>query len=69
MPWVEGQRGRTLRSVAHLTRRDGDELLALLPRIPVHATVERFPLADANAALARLRSGDLRGTAVLECGG
>jgi propanol-preferring alcohol dehydrogenase len=56
---------RVLRSVANLTRRDGEEFLALAPRVPVRTEVETFPLAEANEALSRLRSGRLRGAAVL----
>ena len=56
---------RTLRSVANLTRRDGDEFLALAPRVPVRTETEIFPLEHANEALARLREGRLRGAAVL----
>jgi len=56
---------RTLCSVANLTRRDGAEFLALAPRVPVRTEVETFPLSGANEALARLRSGRLRGAAVL----
>jgi propanol-preferring alcohol dehydrogenase len=56
---------RTVRSVANLTRRDGEEFLALAPRVPVRTAVETFALADANEALARLRAGRLRGAAVL----
>src|SRR5712692_3526261 len=56
---------RVVRSVANLTRRDGDEFLKLAPSVPVRTTVERFPLGQANAALARLREGKLRGAAVL----
>jgi propanol-preferring alcohol dehydrogenase len=56
---------RSLRSVANLTRRDGEELLALAPRIPIRTHVEAFPLAQANEALATLRSGDVRGALVL----
>ena len=56
---------RVVRSVANLTRRDGEEFLALAPRIPVETAVETFPLAEANRALDRLRSGDVRGSAVL----
>ena len=59
---------RTLCSVANLTRRDGEEFLALAPRIPVRTTVQTFPLAQANEALARLRSGALTGAAVLVMG-
>ncbi len=58
-------RERTVRSVANLTRRDGEEFLALAPRAGVETTVEPMPLAEANAALARLREGRLRGAAVL----
>jgi propanol-preferring alcohol dehydrogenase len=56
---------RTVVSVANLTRRDGEEFLALAPRVPVRCEVERFPLREANEALARLRSGRVRGAAVL----
>jgi propanol-preferring alcohol dehydrogenase len=56
---------RVLRSVANLTRADGEEFLALAPRVPVRTAVEAFPLEGANEALARLRAGDLRGAAVL----
>ena len=56
---------RVLRSVANLTRRDGEEFMALAPQVPVHTEVETFPLAQANDALARLRSGAIRGAAVL----
>ena len=56
---------RVLRSVANLTRRDGDEFLALAPSIPVRTEVETFPLEHANDALDRLRAGDVRGAAVL----
>jgi propanol-preferring alcohol dehydrogenase len=56
---------RVLRSVANLTRADGEEFLAVAPTIPVRTEVETFALEDANEALARLRSGALRGAAVL----
>jgi propanol-preferring alcohol dehydrogenase len=56
---------RTVRSVANLTRRDGEELLALAPRVPVRTEVVRYPLERANEALADLREGRLRGAAVL----
>ncbi len=56
---------RAVRSVANLTRRDGEEFLPLAASIPVRAEIETFPLADANAALERLRRGTVRGTAVL----
>jgi propanol-preferring alcohol dehydrogenase len=56
---------RVLRSVANLTRADGEEFLALAPQIPVRTEVETFPLERANEALERLREGRLRGAAVL----
>ena len=56
---------RAVRSVANLTRRDGEELLALAPRVPVRTEVEEFPLEQANEALDRLRRGGIRGSAVL----
>jgi propanol-preferring alcohol dehydrogenase len=56
---------RVLRSVANLTRRDGEEFLALAPRVPVRTEVEAFPLERAGEALARLRAGQIRGAAVL----
>jgi len=56
---------RVLRSVANLTRGDGEEFMALAPRIPVRTEVEAFPLEQANQALARLRAGEVRGAAVL----
>jgi len=57
---------RSVRSVANLTRQDGREFLALAPRIPVRTEVETFPLEAANEALERLRSGAVRGAAVLQ---
>jgi propanol-preferring alcohol dehydrogenase len=57
---------RVVRSVANLTRRDGEEFLALAPLVPVRTEVEVFPLARANEALGRLRAGHVRGAAVLE---
>jgi propanol-preferring alcohol dehydrogenase len=56
---------RVIRSVANLTRRDGDEFLVLAPRIPIHTTTESFPLSEANRAMDRLRSGQVQGAAVL----
>jgi propanol-preferring alcohol dehydrogenase len=56
---------RVLRSVANLTRRDGEEFLALAPKVPVRTETQLFPLASANEALDRLRKGQLRGAAVL----
>jgi propanol-preferring alcohol dehydrogenase len=57
---------RVLGSVANLTRRDGEEFMALAPRVPVETEVEIFPLAEANEALDAIRTGHLRGAAVLE---
>jgi propanol-preferring alcohol dehydrogenase len=56
---------RSVRSVANLTRRDGEEFLALAPQVPVRTTVVPYPLEAAGAALADLRAGRLRGAAVL----
>jgi propanol-preferring alcohol dehydrogenase len=56
---------RVIRSVANLTRRDAEEFLALAPKVPVRTATELFPLAEANEALDRLRTGRLRGAAVL----
>jgi propanol-preferring alcohol dehydrogenase len=56
---------RVLRSVANLTRRDGEEFLALAPRVPVRTSVEIYSLEQANEALAQLRAGDMRGAAVI----
>lgn len=59
---------RVVRSVANLTRRDGEEFLALAPTVPVRTAVQVFPLAEANEALRRLRAGEVRGAAVLTPG-
>ena len=56
---------RVVRSVANLTRRDGEEFLALAQRVGLRTEIQCFALRDANQALARLRSGRLRGAAVL----
>ena len=56
---------RAVRSVANLTRRDGEEFLALAPRVPVRTEVEPFPLERANEALAKLRGGGVRGALAL----
>jgi alcohol dehydrogenase, propanol-preferring len=56
---------RVLRSVANLTRADGEEFMSLAPKIPVRTTVEGRPLMDANDALQRLRAGRVRGAEVL----
>ncbi|HEX3761459.1 MAG TPA: zinc-dependent alcohol dehydrogenase family protein [Kofleriaceae bacterium] len=56
---------RTVRSVANLTRRDGDELLALAPTAGLRPTARPYPLADANQALDDLRAGRHEGAMVL----
>jgi propanol-preferring alcohol dehydrogenase len=56
---------RVVRSVANLTRRDGEEFLPLAASIPVRTHVEAFELARANGALDRLRAGSIRGAAVI----
>ncbi|HEV2551998.1 MAG TPA: zinc-dependent alcohol dehydrogenase family protein [Stellaceae bacterium] len=56
---------RIVRSVANLTREDGEEFLALAAAVPVRTTTEAFPLAEANEALYRLRTGAIEGAAVL----
>ena len=56
---------RCVRSVANLTRRDGEELLALAAAMRLRVEARRFPLEQANIALDSLRKGQLRGAAVL----
>src|SRR5213076_1628419 len=56
---------RSICSVANLTRQDGNEFLALAPRLPVRTQVQTFRLEEANEALNRLRSGRVKGAAVL----
>jgi propanol-preferring alcohol dehydrogenase len=56
---------RVLRSVANLTRRDGEEFLKMAPRVPVRTEVEVYPLEDASEALEALRAGRARGSLVL----
>ena len=56
---------RIVRSVANLTRRDGEEFLALAPEVPVRTRVAPFPLAEANEALNSMREGRLSGAAVI----
>jgi len=56
---------RALGSVANLTRQDGEEFMALAPQIPIRTEVELHPLEAANEALASIRTGALKGAAVL----
>jgi alcohol dehydrogenase, propanol-preferring len=59
---------RSVRSVANLTRRDGEEFFLRAARVPLKIAAEPFPLAHANEALERLRAGRVRGAAVLVAG-
>jgi len=56
---------RSIRSVANLTRKDGEEFLALAPEVPVRTTVRPFSLEEANEGLNALRRGMIQGAAVL----
>jgi propanol-preferring alcohol dehydrogenase len=56
---------RTVRSVANLTRRDGEEFMRLAPEVPVRTQVETYALDEAGSALDRLRDGRVRGAAVI----
>ncbi|MCP5339063.1 MAG: zinc-dependent alcohol dehydrogenase family protein [Sinobacteraceae bacterium] len=56
---------RVIRSVANLTRRDGEEFMALAARLPIHTEVHEFPLEQADEALGGLRCGAFAGAAVL----
>ena len=56
---------RVLRSVANLTRRDGEDFLALAPKVPIHTKVTPYPLERVNDALEDLRHGRFTGAAVL----
>jgi propanol-preferring alcohol dehydrogenase len=59
---------RSVRSIANLTRRDGEAFLDIAPRAGVRTQVQTFPLASANEALQQLASGRVRGAAVLVMG-
>jgi len=56
---------RSVTSVANLTRRDGEEFLALAPEVPIRTETHAYPLNQANQALDDLREGRLSGAAVL----
>jgi propanol-preferring alcohol dehydrogenase len=58
-------RERTVCSVANLTRRDGEEFMALASAFPIKTSVQPFPFREANEALTHLRTGQLQGAAVL----
>jgi len=64
-PYADLWGERVICSVANLTRHDGEEFLEIAPRVPVKTQTETFPLAEANTALEKFRSGQLKGTAVL----
>ncbi len=68
-PYDELWGERSLGSVANLTRRDGEEFLALAPEVPVRTEVEVHPLEDADKALDSIRTGSLKGAAVLRIAG
>ena len=59
---------RTIRSVANLTRRDGEEFMRLAPQVPVRTEVQEYLLESANSALDDLRAGTVTGAAVLTNG-
>ncbi len=65
-PYADLWGERVLRSVANLTRSDGEEFLALARTIPVHAETTVYPLERTNQALADLRAGALQGSAVVK---
>jgi propanol-preferring alcohol dehydrogenase len=56
---------RSIRSVANLTRRDGEEFLAIAPQVPVRTTVTTYPLENVEQALSDLRAGRFEGSAVI----
>jgi propanol-preferring alcohol dehydrogenase len=64
-PYADLWNERVIRSVANLTRRDGDEFLALAARFPLQVAVHPYALWDANQALDDLRAGRVEGSAVL----
>jgi propanol-preferring alcohol dehydrogenase len=64
-PYADLWEERSICSVANLTRKDGEEFLPLAMKIPVRTETTKFPLEQANEALARLREGKLTGAAVL----
>jgi propanol-preferring alcohol dehydrogenase len=64
-PYADLWEERVIRSVANLTRRDGEEFLALAPRVPVQTSTVAYPLDGAATALEDLRRGRIEGAAVL----
>ncbi len=59
---------RTLKSVANLTRQDGEEFLKLASELPIRTQVRSFDLQEANEALRALKQGEIHGAAVLRMG-
>ena len=64
-PYDDLWQERSIRSVANLTRQDGEEFLALAPKVPVRTTFTPYPLESAEQALADLRAGRFEGSAVI----
>jgi alcohol dehydrogenase, propanol-preferring len=64
-PYKDLWEERQIRSVANLTRKDGEEFLELAPKVPVETTVKTYPLEDTNRALEDLRQGNFTGSAVI----
>ena len=64
-PYSDLWEERTIRSVANLTRRDGEEFLALASQVPIRTSVNLYPLERAEEALTDLRAGTFEGTAVV----
>jgi alcohol dehydrogenase, propanol-preferring len=64
-PYDDLWQERSIRSVANLTRRDGEEFLALAPKVPVKTTITTYALTQAEQALTDLRAGRFEGSAVI----
>jgi len=64
-PYADLWEERTLGSVANLTREDGEQFIALAPKVPLETEVTVYPLEQANQAIEDLRAGKFRGAAVL----
>jgi propanol-preferring alcohol dehydrogenase len=64
-PYADLWQERSIRSVANLTRTDGEAFFPLADAVKVRTRTRAFPLADANSALSALRAGQLQGAAVL----
>ncbi len=59
---------RIIRSVANLTRQDGEEFMKVASDVAIHTSVQEFPLEEANEALRALKNGQITGAAVLVIG-